>query len=339
MAHDGLLDAIHLGDVHAQTDNHCASNDGFDTPRAPAARTADYTAALRWCAVLSVAGSRTRCRAEARRYKIPSKPRLSSAGYALHRTDTVDWKRAYDSHQSKAGVAKARSGGNKTPTRADDPGWSVRRSAGIELLQADALAKIPWLVHGFSTRQGGDSRLDGQRVLNLGFTDWDARAIVTRNRGKLLRAVGAAEMPLIALRQIHSDVAYVFPQPTAEPCRGDAAITQAPGLLLSVQTADCVPILLVDKRQRVVAAVHAGWRGTLARVAAKTLGRMRFEFGTRPQTFSPRLGRRSAAAATKSVRKSRRLFRGSLRMRRSGLTDPSSACARARSRTRCPGLP
>lgn len=178
----------------------------------------------------------------------------------------------------------------KRPTRADDPGWSVRRSAGIELLQADALAKIPWLVHGFSTRKGGDSRLDGQRVLNLGFTDWDVRAIVMRNRGKLLRAVGAAEMPLIALRQIHSDVAYVFPQPTAEPCRGDAAITQAPGLALSVQAADCVPIVLVDKRQRVVAAVHAGWRGTLSRVVAKTLGRMRFEFGTRPADVLAALG-------------------------------------------------
>ena len=80
-----------------------------------------------------------------------------------------------------------------------------------------------------------------------------------------------------------------------EPCRGDAVITQAPGLLLSVQAADCVPILLVDKRQRVVAAVHAGWRGTLARIVAKTLGRMRFEFGTRPAdvlaAVGPAIGR------------------------------------------------
>jgi YfiH family protein len=178
----------------------------------------------------------------------------------------------------------------KRQTRSDDPGWSIRGSAGVELLQADSLAKVPWLVHGFSTRKGGDSRLDGQRVLNLGFTEWDSREIVVRNRGKLLRAAGAAEMPLMALRQIHSDVTHIFAQPPAEPCRGDAAITQAPGLLLSVQAADCVPILLVDKRQRVVAAVHAGWRGTLARIVAKTIGRMRYEFGSRPADILAAVG-------------------------------------------------
>jgi hypothetical protein len=65
--------------------------------------------------------------------------------------------------------------------------------------------------------------------------------------------------------------------------------------LLTVQTADCVPVLLADRKRRVVAAVHAGWRGTLARVVVKTLGRMRFEFGTRPEdvvaAIGPSIGR------------------------------------------------
>ena len=72
--------------------------------------------------------------------------------------------------------------------------------------------------------------------------------------------------------------------------RGDAAITQHAGVLLSVQTADCVPILLADTKHRVIAAVHAGWRGTLARIAVKTLGRMQQEFGTRPQDVVAALG-------------------------------------------------
>ena len=113
---------------------------------------------------------------------------------------------------------------------------------------------------------------------------------VTQNRGKLRRALGAENMPLVALRQIHSDAAYVFSAAPAEPPQGDAAISREPGLLLTVQTADCVPILLVDRKLRVVAAVHAGWRGTLARVAAKALGRMRLEFGTRPQDVTAALG-------------------------------------------------
>jgi YfiH family protein len=77
--------------------------------------------------------------------------------------------------------------------------------------------------------------------------------------------------------------------------RGDALATRTPGLLLGVQAADCVPILLADARNHAVAAIHAGWRGTLARIAVKTLGRMRMEFGTRPRdvvaAVGPAIGR------------------------------------------------
>ena len=180
------------------------------------------------------------------------------------------------------------------PRAASRPGdgFELRRAAGVEFFSAHVLKSLPWLVHGFSTRKGGESRLGSERVLNLGFTDWDSREAVTRNRLKFAAAIGAAKMPLIALRQIHSDVAYVFPVSVSsnEPCRGDASITRQPELLLGVQTADCVPILLADARRRIVAAVHAGWRGTLARIAAKALGRLRVEFGTRPEDVVAALG-------------------------------------------------
>jgi YfiH family protein len=176
------------------------------------------------------------------------------------------------------------------PRKPPGDGWKTRRAGGVEILVAESLAAIPWLAHGFSTRPGGDSHLGGERVLNLGFTDWDARDRVTQNRGKLRGALGAEEMPLVALRQIHSDVAHVFFAAPAEPPQGDAVISGEPGLLLTVQTADCVPILLVDRKRKVVAAVHAGWRGTLARIATKALGRMRLEFGTRPEDVTAALG-------------------------------------------------
>ena len=158
-------------------------------------------------------------------------------------------------------------------------------------------------MHGFSTRGGGASVLQGARVLNLGFTEWDSRAAVTQNRRRFLSALGAARMPLLTLRQIHSDLARVVAEPggarskkpTEEPLRGDAIITNQVDLLASIQTADCVPILLVDGARRVVAAVHAGWRGTLARITEKTLGRMRFEFDTKPRdviaVLGPAIGR------------------------------------------------
>jgi len=179
--------------------------------------------------------------------------------------------------------------------RARDNAWVTPRSGGLQILQAAALRNLPWLVHGFSTRVGGASPLDAVRALNLGFTAWDARENVLANRAKLLEALRAGRMQLATLRQIHSDVVHLLEAPPESALRGDAAIAQAPGLLLGVQTADCVPILLADVRRRAVAAAHAGWRGTLKRIAAKTLGRMQMAFGTRPQdvvaVLGPAIGR------------------------------------------------
>jgi YfiH family protein len=134
------------------------------------------------------------------------------------------------------------------------------------------------------------SLLDGGRVLNLGFTGWDARENAQANRTRLLRALRASGMKLLTLRQIHSDVIHVLEEAPTQAPQGDAAITRAPGILLGVQTADCVPILLVDPRRHAVAAVHAGWRGTLVRIAAKTLGRMQMVFGTHPESVVAVLG-------------------------------------------------
>jgi YfiH family protein len=158
-------------------------------------------------------------------------------------------------------------------------------------LQASSLSREPWLTHGFSTRLGGSSPLGKDaRVLNLGFTDWDASEKVEANRAKLIRALGIDKWQLVTLRQIHSDLVHVLDAAAAEALQGDAIVTSTPGLLLAVQTADCVPILLADTRRRIVAAVHAGWRGTLARIVAKTVGHMRMSFGTVPRDVVAALG-------------------------------------------------
>jgi len=179
------------------------------------------------------------------------------------------------------------------PQAARHSTWVLDRSGGLEILQAPALARLDWLVHGFSTRRGGLSELNGSRVLNLGFTAWDSRERVVANRKKFFRATGASKMQVVTLEQIHSDLAYHIDRSrlraNAAP-QGDAIFTREPGVLLAVQTADCVPILLADTRRRAVAAIHSGWRGTLARIAPKTLGRMRMEFGTRPEDVIVALG-------------------------------------------------
>jgi YfiH family protein len=126
--------------------------------------------------------------------------------------------------------------------------------------------------------------------LNLGFTDWDTRENVLENRRRFQSSIGATDLALVTLKQFHSDVIHVFETPPSELCRGDASLTRQPGLLLGVQTADCVPILLVDPRTRAVAAVHAGWRGTLQRIIAKTIGRMQMEFGAKPANLFAAVG-------------------------------------------------
>jgi YfiH family protein len=182
-----------------------------------------------------------------------------------------------------------------------DP-WILRRARGLQVLEAPQLAQLNWLVHGFSTRSGGASELEASRdggkitenVLNLGFTDWDTRERVLENRQNFFAALKANDMRVIALRQIHSDIVHVVSaansQPSAEAPKGDALITNQRGLLLVVQTVDCVPILIADKKRRAIAAIHSGWRGTLQRIAEKTLGCMQMEFGTRPQDVVAALG-------------------------------------------------
>jgi len=160
----------------------------------------------------------------------------------------------------------------------------------MRILQAPGLAKLPWLVHGFSARQGGVSKLDGKRVLNLGFTEWDARNNVKENRRRLQVAVGAQDFKLVSLLQFHSDAIMQFESAPTEPARADGSVTKSAGLLLAVQTADCVPILLVDPKNRAVAAVHAGWRGTLARIVEKAIGRMQMQFGSQAADLLAAIG-------------------------------------------------
>jgi YfiH family protein len=155
-----------------------------------------------------------------------------------------------------------------------------------------------WLWHGFSTRRGGRSRAycaeDSPGELNLGFTSADERATVEQNRRLLAEAVsGDPDTPLITLRQVHSNVLVVG---TAADCRrqiphrGDGLMTDEPGLLLGVQTADCIPVLVADRKRRVVAAFHAGWRGTVKRIVESGIGRMRLEYGSRPEDLVAAIG-------------------------------------------------
>jgi polyphenol oxidase len=186
------------------------------------------------------------------------------------------------------------------PTRVPKP-TSKRPKLNILILRAENLGKIPWLVHGFSTRTGGFSRAYAKGDLNLGFTKDDARATVERNRAVFLRGLEATSArnndgnkaqrwKLITLRQIHSDIIHHVDAEPDEPLTGDGLITATPGLLLGIQTADCLPIVLVDSKRRAVGVFHAGWRGTVKRIVEKGVGEMHRWFGTRPEDMKAAIG-------------------------------------------------
>lgn len=174
--------------------------------------------------------------------------------------------------------------------RAAENGWTEHTQLGVRVLQVSALCKLPWLVHGFSTRPGGVSETGGKKVLNLGAVEWDTRDNVEENKHRFQAALGASDLTLVSLHQIHSDVVRSFDAAPAKQCKGDASLTNRAGLLLGVRTADCGPVLVVDPKRRVVAAVHAGWRGTLQRIVTKTIGQMQMEFGCRAQDLMAAIG-------------------------------------------------
>jgi polyphenol oxidase len=174
---------------------------------------------------------------------------------------------------------------------------------GVEFLQVAGWGKAgsrksAWLLHGFSTRRGGLSRSycaeDAPGELNLGFTKEDVREAVVQNRRLLAEAIsGSPDFPIVTLRQFHSNSVVVVSRADANrqaPKKADGLMTADPGLLLAVQTADCIPILVADRKRRAVAAFHAGWRGTVARIVECGIGRMRMEFGSRLEDLIAAIG-------------------------------------------------
>jgi YfiH family protein len=141
----------------------------------------------------------------------------------------------------------------------------------VEVIRASNLAGVP---HGFLGRRGGVS--SGEMAgLNVGYGSRDDRDAIAENRARAIAAVlPGAE--LATVHQIHSAEVVVVehPWPQDERPRADAMVTNRPGLLLGILTADCAPVVLADADAGVVGAAHAGWRGALAGVTDSTIAAM-----------------------------------------------------------------
>ncbi|HWW97335.1 MAG TPA: peptidoglycan editing factor PgeF [Edaphobacter sp.] len=170
----------------------------------------------------------------------------------------------------------------------------IGRKNDLEILKVEGWKQYEWLLHGFSTRDGGISKVYGGSTLNLGWTKEDDPTSVAENRRRFLRTVCSehAASVLVGVRQVHSSIVRVVKKgegalegrlQTDEGkavLEGDGLITDVPGVLLGVGTADCIPVLVVDVTKRVVAAFHAGWRGTVARIVERGIVMMQEQYGS-----------------------------------------------------------
>jgi len=131
-------------------------------------------------------------------------------------------------------------------------------------LTAKPFERIPFLVHGFGTRIWTEVDMD----TTPGLTDFHH----------------------VSLRQTHSDIIRIITKIPRGRLEGDSLVTDRPGILLIIKTADCLPALVVDRQNRVVAAVHCGWRGMLKKILAKTLRTMHRHYDSNFASLSVVLG-------------------------------------------------
>lgn len=146
-------------------------------------------------------------------------------------------------------------------------------------IQPNIFSPFPALAAAQSTRQGGVSPAPYDS-LNLGKSTADSPANVAENRRRLCAALGFRPAQMAWSAQVHGTEIRIATEPGGSE-GFDALATNVPGILLAVSVADCTPILVFDRHKQAVAAIHAGWRGTISGIVAHTLEQMGKTFGTR----------------------------------------------------------
>jgi YfiH family protein len=150
-------------------------------------------------------------------------------------------------------------------------------------------ASLEGVSHGFLGREGGVSCgiLSG---LNVGLGSSDDRAAIAENRRRATAAV-LPEAKLVTLHQVHSPDAIAVTAPFPDDARphADALVTDRPGFLLGILTADCAPVLLADREAQVVGAAHAGWKGAVGGVTDAVITAME-KLGARRERIAAAVG-------------------------------------------------
>lgn len=162
--------------------------------------------------------------------------------------------------------------------------------SGVDFLKSPLLDSLGFVGHAFSTRRGGVS--EGRfGSLNLGDANGEDPERVKENRKLFFGAVDIDGFQIAEARQVHGTrIVEVNGHHDGNRQRADALMTNVPGILVTVQTADCTPVLFADPNRRAVAAVHAGRRGTAAGILLEVVRRMKERYGSEPVDLVAALG-------------------------------------------------
>lgn len=164
----------------------------------------------------------------------------------------------------------------------------------ISYYSSPNLESSPEIVHAFLGRTGGVS--SGHLAsLNLGRREEDSAENLAENKRRAVQTFGIDSEGLITVSQVHGDNIIVVDSPDTSPhgiksLDADGLITNIKGMTIGILTADCVPVILYDGKNKVIAAVHAGWKGTAAKIAVKTVEIMAERYKSRPQEITAAIG-------------------------------------------------
>lgn len=172
--------------------------------------------------------------------------------------------------------------------------FTLAQTNTVPYFQSTIIAQCDFLTHAFCTRQGGASR-DDYSSLNMSFREGDDEYTVLANWSKLAKAFSIPVEQFLVPNQVHGDGILVIQSQgryfsSREKLDYDAIVTCRPGLAICIKTADCVPVFIVDKMRKVIAVVHAGWKGSALNICAKVIRLMESQYGSQPHDILAAIG-------------------------------------------------
>lgn len=172
--------------------------------------------------------------------------------------------------------------------------FNLNKTHSIQYYESSYFSGCDFLTHAFCTRLGGVSEED-YKSLNISFKEGDLESRVLQNWNRLAMAFSIPLENFQTLNQVHGDDIFVIKPygdyfSTDKTLNYDAIVTTRENLAICIKTADCVPVFIVDWAKKIIAAVHAGWKGTALEISAKVINLLYDRYDSSPRDILAAIG-------------------------------------------------